>query len=148
MIINVIDDVTKLHDVPRPEAELAPFLGSKDYSAIADQPTMQLSQFTSSNEEVLEGLFGAGRSIQHVPYFYRGYLLVDAELRPQPFLFEAALTLYKSRLCPRGCVNVLPYFYGEQQYALRELVKEIIPDFSLQVILYDFERFWDMEERY
>jgi len=82
-------------------------------------------------------------------WMYLGFSLTDACEFPLCLLFDLGLTLHKHvTLGFSEGVNILPYYYKDEQCALVRIAKKIFPEFSLRVILYDLEgNVWDMEDK-
>ena len=73
-------------------------------------------------------------------WFCSGHALINDNGEPLCLLLDAGLTLYKQSLGFAEAVNILPYYYEEEQRALLRLVSKVMPDFRLEVILFDDEK--------
>lgn len=80
-------------------------------------------------------------------WFCSGNALTDDAESPLCSLLDAGLTLYKSRLGYDAAVNILPYFYENQQLQLLSLLAKALPEFPLTVILFDEEgNYWNLKK--
>lgn len=76
-------------------------------------------------------------------FFLSGIPLTNGAGQPLCILLDAGLTLKKHTLGFKECVNILPFFYQEEQSNLLRIVKKTIPGLSLEVILYDLDgKYW------
>lgn len=76
-------------------------------------------------------------------WFCSGSSITDSSGNPLCSLLDAGLTLHKQRLGFTSGINILPFFYENQQKHLLHLVKKAIPDFTLTVILFDEQgKYW------
>lgn len=81
-------------------------------------------------------------------WYCSGFPLVTKSGAPNCVLLDAGLTLLKKELGFREGVNILPEFYKEQQRKLLRIVAKALPDFHLQVVLYDLGGdFWNIEDK-
>lgn len=79
-------------------------------------------------------------------WFVSGFPLTQQDGFPLCVLLDAGLTLRKYMLGFTQGINILPCFYEEEQKNLLRILSKVIPDFSLQVILYDLEgNIWNLE---
>ena len=70
-------------------------------------------------------------------WYCSGFPITNGDGKPTCVLLDAGLTLFKKELGFSEGVNILPYFYAEQQKQLLRLIEKAMPDFQLRVILYD-----------
>jgi len=80
-------------------------------------------------------------------WYCSGFPLTKSNGDPLCGLLDAGLSLSKFNLGYQTGVNVLPYFYEPQQVQVLRLVKKAIPEFVLQVILFNEKgEFWEMPQ--
>lgn len=78
-------------------------------------------------------------------WYCSGATLTTASGDPTCVLLDAGLTFLKQELGFQEAVNILPMFYEEEQKQLLRLVAKALPNFCLQVVLYDLEgKFWKL----
>ena len=70
-------------------------------------------------------------------WFCSGFPVTNGRGNPLCILLDAGLTVKKQQLGFNNGVNILPCYYEEQQSRLLKIVKKGLPDFNLQVILFD-----------
>lgn len=70
-------------------------------------------------------------------WFCSGSPLSLPDGNPSCLLLDLGLTLYKQRLGFRQGVNILPEPYASEQRSLKRLIAKAMPEFSLEVVLYD-----------
>ena len=81
-------------------------------------------------------------------WFCSGSSLVTEAGLPSCVLLDAGLTLLKNQLGFWEGVNILPYFYEDEQRKLLRLIAKALPEFRLQVILYDRAgRYWNIAHK-
>lgn len=72
-------------------------------------------------------------------WFCSGFPITHNDGRPKCILLDAGLTLYKQQLGFDTCINIVPFFYEEEQMQLLKIIKKAIPNFTLRVILYKLD---------
>lgn len=78
-------------------------------------------------------------------YFCSGIPLTDTDGNPLCSLLDAGLTLVKYRLGVAKAINVLPYYYENQQRNLHKLVQKGIPEVDLKTILFNAAgAYWEL----
>lgn len=70
-------------------------------------------------------------------WFASGFPLTDDGGFPLCVLLDAGLTLRKRSLGFREGVNILPFFYEDEQKKLFRIIAKLIPDFHLKAVLFD-----------
>lgn len=71
-------------------------------------------------------------------YFLSGFPVTKKNGDPCCVLLDAALSLYKYKLGFNKIVNILPYFYSEEQLQLLKILSKIMPeDFNCEIHLFD-----------
>ncbi|MBT4209663.1 MAG: hypothetical protein HOE19_01985 [Candidatus Komeilibacteria bacterium] len=77
-------------------------------------------------------------------WFCSGIPLTNEMGLPLCILYDVGLTLFKSARADKA-INILPYFYEEEQRNLIRIIQKILPEFSIKVILFDLEgKYWEM----
>ncbi len=72
-----------------------------------------------------------------------GFPLTTTAGDPLCLLFDLGLTYHKHELGFVRGVNILPSFYEQQQRRLQSLTRRLLPDFQLDVVLFDEQgRHW------
>ena len=139
-----IDDVHTIQDVHPQERELP----TQAFSPVAD--------FTILESDMTEHAFAALDMLTKLPrkkrarkkekqWFCSGFPITNMNGHPLCVLLDAGLTLKKNKLHYTSGINILPYYYEDQQTKLLRLIKKIIPNFHIQVILYDLDgNCWEM----
>ncbi|MFA7653663.1 MAG: hypothetical protein WCX97_01275 [Candidatus Magasanikbacteria bacterium] len=130
-----IDDYHPKSMVPKQELE---------YPTIAFNPKTDHIVFESNlmaeASEVLERLKQLPRRHRAREtdrgWFCSGFALTDGADKPKCVLLDAGLILRKLSLGYKQGVNILPFFYEEEQNHLIRLIKKVIPEFKLEVILF------------
>ncbi|MDO8581506.1 MAG: hypothetical protein Q7S16_01400 [bacterium] len=133
-----MDDIHSMDDVS-PEEALLPtmeFFPNPDFtimeSAVKEKALEAL--------EMLKALSKKKRAMLHSGVWYcSGFPLTTPSGKPICVLLDLALTLLKKELGAEECINILPKFYEEEQRKLLRLVPKVLPNFRLQVVLYDLE---------
>ncbi len=75
---------------------------------------------------------------------WRGFPIINGK-GPTCVLLDAGLMLEKHRLSFTRALNILPFYYEEQQRRLLQVVEKVIPEITLEVLLYDLKgNFWEM----
>ncbi|HOX60601.1 MAG TPA: hypothetical protein PLV72_01180 [Candidatus Magasanikbacteria bacterium] len=78
-------------------------------------------------------------------WFVSDFALTDSRGFPLCVLLDAGLTLRKQTFGYSECVNVLPYFYEEEQRHLLRIIDRIMPNFHLEVVFFNLEgEFWNL----
>ena len=138
-----IDDFHDWEGVPQKEKELpvVDFNPEFDYvvkeSKIVSQAWEVLNILTSLSKKKRAKQDRSGR------WFCSGFPITMESGQPNCVLLDAGLTLFKRELGFKAGVNILPEFYKDQQEKLFCLVKKALPDFHLQLVLYNWDRtFW------
>lgn len=81
-------------------------------------------------------------------WFCSGFPITGENGFPNCILLDAGLTLRKNNLGFSRGINILPYFYQDQQKKLLRIIKKSIPNFLLEVILFDISGgFWYMQDK-
>lgn len=70
-------------------------------------------------------------------WFMSGFPLTNDKGFPLCVLLDAGLTLRKRSLGFREGVNILPFFYEDEQKNLFRIIAKVIPDFHLEAVLFD-----------
>ena len=69
-----------------------------------------------------------------------GSLLTTPNGRPMCLLYDLGLTWFKyNTMCFRHVVNVLPEHYYSEQHALMRIAKRIMPELTLEAVLFDLK---------
>lgn len=145
-----VDDVHELSDVSQSEARLpsVTFSPNPDYLVLESEaisPALEVFGRLqglpngSRPKEVLDemGLVAIGAK-------WRGFPILGLK-GPKCVLLDAGLMLKKHRLGFDQALNILPFFYEEEQKRLLQIVKKVIPEIKLEVLLYGLEgNFWKL----
>lgn len=138
-----IDDVHGPQCVPEPEAEL-PVVEkfSPDFDFIVNESQVAPEAFEVL--EILKKLPGKkrARSKSGHHYFFKDFAVTTPAGQPACVLYDAGLSLYKSRLGFGELVNILPEHYGAEQRNLLRLLKTGLPQICQRVILFDRNGSW------
>ncbi|MFH0805145.1 MAG: hypothetical protein V1916_03040 [Patescibacteria group bacterium] len=70
-------------------------------------------------------------------WFCSGAALTSVAGEPLCNLLDAGLTLRKYQLGFTHGLNVLPYYYAEQQQKLLHIISKVLPNFTMEVLLFD-----------
>jgi hypothetical protein len=145
-----VDNLHGIEDVPEEEKGL----DILTFSPRADYRALELSgEINDAAEEVFHLLQTPGEQ-KRVKIRRRrsdqawmlngqiGMVLKWPDGQPTCVLLDAGLSLYKRRLGFTRGVNILPAHYAGEQDKLLRLVELVIPDFQLDVMLFDMERIW------
>lgn len=141
-----IDDIHPLKDMSQSEIKLPPisFNHNFDY-LIMESNVLEEARCVL---EVLKKLPKRSRcrTNGNSRWFCSGFPVTDEQGFPNCVLLDTGLTLRKQSLGFAKGINILPYFYEEQQRKLLRIVKKAIPAFLLEVILYNLDgSFWRMQ---
>lgn len=141
----MIDDVHSLDDMSESEQSLVTqtFDPSPDIlvyeSELVSYSRQALGQLKELSKKKRARKNGNGK------WFCSGMSLTDERGRPLCLLYDAGLSLLKSEKAD-GAINILPYFYQDEQVALLRIMEKILPDFCIEVILFDLGgKYWKME---
>lgn len=133
-----IDDVHQLEDVSPLERDL-PVNG---FAPVTDFTVMEsaMEQYALDALAILRVLPKKRKARQSRAgrWHCSGFSITDNRERPLCVLLDLGLSLYKWRTLgfQRG-INVVPCFYQEEQSQLNRLMAKVMPNFSLEVMLYD-----------
>ena len=144
-----VDDVHPLHDVSEDERSL-PVISF----APAPEPTHVVTE-----SSVLPDAYSALEKLSLLPRRKRarksgstkvmrcsGHALINGDGTPLCLFYDLGLTWRKYLLGYRRGINILPVSYAQEQKRLLKIVRKALPDFRLDVILYDLEgRYWRLE---
>lgn len=141
----LVDDVHEISDVSEEERELT----NIEFSPNVDYIVMESDVYVETQIilAMLSGLPKKKRAKRGVngKWFISGFSLTNEEECPLCVLWDAGLTLRKRNLGFQEGINVLPYFYEEEQIRLLRIVSKVIPDFCLRVVLYKLNGdFWKL----
>lgn len=142
-----LDDIHEKSDVHAEEIDLPIVTG---FTPIADH-TVYESEVASEAFEVLEILCGLPKAKRarrngEDRWFCSGFPITNPLGNPLCVLLDAGLTLRKMRLGFLEHVNILPYFYEEQQRHVLKLIAKALPTCSTRVVLYRLDgTCWDMQ---
>lgn len=135
-----IDDVHAINDLhPRERAELV----------VEFQPNAEFlikeSEVFFEAREVLERLKALPKKKRakrngEGKWFCSGATLTNESETPLCNLLDAGLSLRKLRMGFHRGINILPYFYEDQQRHLLRIIEKSLPEFSLSVVLFDEKR--------
>ncbi len=134
-----IDDVHELVDVSPAEAALptVEFNPSADIvvheSAVVSEAWEMLTRLQQHPTKNKRAKQSGGR------WFCSGFPLTLMSGYPTCLLLDLGLCLRKWRLGFERGVNILPIFYETEQQALQRLLAKALPEFTLEVVLYDLE---------
>ena len=68
-----------------------------------------------------------------------GFPLTDRAGKPLCLLYDLALTRHKYQLGYDHAVNIIPVYYERQQWCLKRLTRKVVPELTLDVLLFDRE---------
>ena len=141
-----VDDVHELKDVSPREAILSniAFSPNPDYFVLESEVSMLALG-------VLERLQNLSKKSSRPRVYeeenitsWRGFPVVNGK-GPTCVLLDAGLMLKKHQLGFTQALNILPFYYEEQQRRLLQVVGKVIPEIKLEVLLYDLKgNFWEM----
>jgi hypothetical protein len=139
-----IDDIHSLEDVSPEEAVLlqVEFNPKPDFTVLESAVTAKAWEAL----DILKVLPSRRRArINAGRWYCSGFPLTTSSGTPNCVLLDAGLTIFKRELGFQEGVNILPKFYEEQQGKLLRLVAKTLPDFHLQVVLFDLGgKFWEI----
>jgi len=131
-----IDNIHSLSDVPKEERELPKltFNPEADFVVTESAVVPEAWEFL----EILKALPQKKRTkVNSGRWYCSGFPLTTSSGAPNCVLLDAGLTLHKRELGFQEAVNILPMFYENEQRQLLRLVAKALPNFRLQVVLYD-----------
>jgi len=141
----LIDNLHPIGDVSEHERRLPVESG---YESRADYVIMEADLIFRGEDalSVLKTLHKRKRARQKSgAWFCSGFPITNQRGEPTCVLLDAALTVLKHDLGFNHAVNILPYYYEEEQRDLLRLVAKLLPGFRLDVILFDIDgRSWEM----
>jgi hypothetical protein len=143
LFIDDVHPVTDLHPLEQSAAVVETFKIEPDYivleSAVRNEALEILNRLKQLPKK--KGIKNGSNG----QWFCSGSSITDPAGNPLCSLLDAGLTLFKQRLGFISGINVLPFFYENQQRHLGHLVKKSIPDFSLTTILFDINgAYWSL----
>lgn len=142
-----LDDIHERSDVHVEEIDL-PVVEA--FTPVADHTIFE-SEVAAEAFEILEILCGLPKAKRarrngEDRWFCSGFPITNSFGNPLCVLLDAGLTLKKMRLGFSDHVNILPYFYAEQQRQVLKLVAKALPACSTRVVLYKLDgTCWDMQ---
>lgn len=141
----LIDDVHALADLHHNERNLSV---TKNFNHDADYILMESEMKTTALDilEILKNLPKRKKAtLNNGKWFCSGFPITDNQGNPLCVLLDTGLTLTKKRMGFNKGVNILPFYYEEEQRRLLRLIKKTIPDFKLSIILFnDKGEYWEM----
>lgn len=135
-----IDDTHSSEDAPKEELELPMIVFNPTADFVVNESAM--NDWGLRFLDILRALPKRQRARKNnssESWFCSGQRLTDDKGKPLCLLLDAGLTLYKRSLCFPQAVNILPYFYKEEQLILMRLVAKAMPDFKLTVMLFNLD---------
>ncbi|OGY81016.1 MAG: hypothetical protein A3E60_03375 [Candidatus Kerfeldbacteria bacterium RIFCSPHIGHO2_12_FULL_42_13] len=138
-----IDDVHDISNVSVYEVDM-PVISLGD---CRPHYTIRESEVESQGLQILEQLKNIPSKkrraeLQGTVWYCSGAALTNGKGKPSCVLLDAGLSLVKQQFGFQSGINILPEFYQDQQEKLLRIVKKALPDFQLQVILYDLDGKW------
>lgn len=69
-------------------------------------------------------------------YYISGFPITKPDGMPLCILLDVALTVHKANLGFQKALNILPYFYDDQQMRVQKIISKIIPEFELKTMFF------------
>ncbi len=143
-----VDDVHSLEDVSECERRL---------SVIDFEPTPGPTHLVTESS-VLPDAFKALKKLRQLSRRKRaritgsskvmrcsGHSLINGDGTPLCLFYDLGLTWQKYHMGYRRGINILPMSYAQEQQRLLKIVRKALPDFHLDVILYDLNGgYWQL----
>ncbi|MBU0660723.1 hypothetical protein KKG22_00920 [Patescibacteria group bacterium] len=131
-----IDDVHPISDVHAQEQLLQtmPFTPSADITILESDMMESALQSLYALQQLSKRKKARRKNKQ---WFCSGFPITNQQETPLCVLLDTALTQKKHSLGYSSGINILPYYYEPGQHALRRLIAKLIPEFQLEIILYD-----------
>ena len=144
----LVDNIHPISDVSEEEQELP----NIEFSLNADYTVMESDVYLESQVilATLKRLPKKKRAKRgpNGKWFISGFSLTNEEEFPLCVLWDAGLTLKKRNLGFQEGINILPYFYEEEQIKLLRIIAKAIPAFRLRAVLYKLNgNFWELGDK-
>ncbi len=141
-----VDDIHSAAEAPKPERELPAIT----FAPIADF-RIQESWLVDESWRALDRLKRLSRTKRarwsRGAWYCSGARLTTVSGAPTCVLYDLGLTIYKLNQGFRSGINILPEFWEPQQRRVVRLITKAVPEFSLEVVLYDLNsRFWNLDD--